>query len=165
MRIAVGLIVLAAALGVAQAGETGWPSVSTGRYPDADPPVTFSPTENVVWAAPMPSWSNACPVVIEDRIFVCAEPDILIAVEKKKGKVLWQRANPVSETSNAERSRSCKKCTSKARAWAGWAAASAPADFSNFWSAEYQRPPLRSGLHSRRSMRMLRRRFPRENGG
>ena len=102
MRIAVGLCALSAILGIAHADETGWLSVSTGRYPDADPPVTFSPTENVVWAAPMPDWSNASPVVIGDRIFVCAEPDILIAVEKKTGKVLWQKANPVREASNAE---------------------------------------------------------------
>jgi len=102
MRNAVGLCVLSAILGIAHADETGWLSVSTGRYPDADPPVTFSPTENVVWAAPMPDWSNASPVVIGDRIFVCAEPDILIAVEKKTGKVLWQKANPVSEASDAE---------------------------------------------------------------
>lgn len=102
MRIAVGVFILAAALGVAQAGETGWRSDGTGRYPDAEPPVTFAPEVNVVWAAPLPSWSNASPVVIEDRIFVCAEPDTLIAVEKKTGKILWQEANPVAETSSGE---------------------------------------------------------------
>jgi len=102
MRIAVGLVLLAAALGVAEAGETGWRSDGTGRYPDAKPPVTFDPDESVVWATPLPSWSNASPVVVEDRIFLCAEPDTLIAVEKTTGKILWQQANPVPEASLGE---------------------------------------------------------------
>ena len=97
MRIAVGLFLLAVALGVAEAGETGWRTDGTGRYPDATPPVTFAPGENAVWATPLPSWSNASPVLVGDRIFTCAEPDTLIALEKTTGKILWQKAHPVSE--------------------------------------------------------------------
>jgi len=102
LRLAIGLSALLVCLGVSLAGEVGWRTDGRGRYPDAEPPVTFSPTENVVWAAPMPSWSNASPVLTGDRIFVCAEPDTLIAVEKASGKILWTKANAIGEAGNAE---------------------------------------------------------------
>ena len=96
MRIAVGLLLLTAALGVAEAGETGWRTDGTGRYPDAKPPVTFAPGENVVWATPLPSWSNASPVLVEDRIFVCAEPDTLpdvleLTAQTERGEIMGVR--------------------------------------------------------------------------
>jgi outer membrane protein assembly factor BamB len=78
-------------------GAVGWRTDGRGNYPEAEPPTRFSETEGVVWAAPMPAWSNASPVVLPDRIFVCAEPDLLIAVNKEDGKILWQKASPIGE--------------------------------------------------------------------
>jgi outer membrane protein assembly factor BamB len=61
-------------------------------------------SKNVRWAAPMPSWSNATPVVVGDRIFVTSEPDELICVNRADGKVLWRRVNTVYDTlSDAEK--------------------------------------------------------------
>jgi outer membrane protein assembly factor BamB len=117
MRLLTMIVTLTVAIGVSSAGGVGapgdgvvgWRTDGTGRYPDADPPREFSATEGVVWAAPMPSWSNASPVVLPDRIFVCAEPDILLAVEKESGKILWQSANPVAETENAKEQPTARK--------------------------------------------------------
>ena len=95
MRLAIGLCVLGVLLGTTLADTVGWRTDGTGRYPDAEPPVTFSPTESVVWATPMPAWSNASPVIVGNRIFVCAEPDVLLAVDKTTGAILWQKANPI----------------------------------------------------------------------
>jgi hypothetical protein len=45
----------------------------------------------MVWKTPLPSRSNATPVVLGDRIFVTAEPNWLIAIRASDGQVLWQR--------------------------------------------------------------------------
>jgi outer membrane protein assembly factor BamB len=86
------------------AGDVGFRMDGRGSYPDAAPPMEFSPEKNVVWAAPMPDWSNACPVVVGDHVFVCAEPDRLIAVDKATGKILWTKSNPLAEALSAEKS-------------------------------------------------------------
>jgi outer membrane protein assembly factor BamB len=97
LRLTVGLLTVLLCLAGSVIAGVGWRTDGRGFYPDAEPPTAFSPTENVVWAAPMPSWSNACPVVLGDRVFTSAEPDLLIAVDKTSGKVLWERACPIGE--------------------------------------------------------------------
>ena len=71
----------------------GWRTDGTGRYADAQPPLTWSPTANVVWKTPMPGRSSATPVIADGRIFVCSEPTTLICVLLSDGKILWQRTN------------------------------------------------------------------------
>jgi len=97
LRLAISSLALILLLVGSVAAAVGWRTDGRGRYPDATPPITFSETENVVWATPMPSWSNASPVVTGKRIFVCAEPDLLIAIDKRSGKILWQKASPIGE--------------------------------------------------------------------
>jgi outer membrane protein assembly factor BamB len=104
MRQGIGTLVLVLLAGSALAGEVGWRSDGTGRYPDAKPPVNLDPT-NPVWAAPMPSWSNASPVVLGDRVFVCAEPASLIAVDKRSSEILWTTANPLAVSPKAANGR------------------------------------------------------------
>jgi len=83
------------------AAPMGWRGDGTGRYPGARPPPTWQDTTNgtvnVVWKTRMPDWSNASPIVVGDRIFVCAEPDKLICVSADDGRILWERANPFLE--------------------------------------------------------------------
>ena len=67
----------------------GWRGDGTGVYPDAQPPVKWSATENVLWKTPLPGKSNASPILVEDRIFVCAEPSTLLCVSAKDGAILW----------------------------------------------------------------------------
>ncbi|MCX7591075.1 MAG: PQQ-like beta-propeller repeat protein, partial [Kiritimatiellae bacterium] len=45
---------------------------------------------------------NGSPVIADDRIFVCAEPDELLCVRKSDGKVLWQTRVPLEDTWSEE---------------------------------------------------------------
>jgi len=76
--------------GPAGAG-TGWRLDGTGRYPDANPPVAWSLSSNVVWRTAMPGKSNASPLIVGDRLFVCSEPCTLLCVSLAGGQVLWER--------------------------------------------------------------------------
>ena len=80
----------------------GWRTDGTGRYPNAKPPTKWSTTKNVIWKVPMPSWSNATPVVIGNRVFTCAEPDKLICLSRDEGSILWLRSNSYAEVLDPE---------------------------------------------------------------
>ena len=76
-----------------QAQPVGWRTDATGRYPKADPPTEWSAAKNVAWKTPLPSWSNATPVIVDDRIFVTSEPSDLVCVDRDGGKILWTKSN------------------------------------------------------------------------
>jgi outer membrane protein assembly factor BamB len=59
-------------------------------------------SKNVLWMAELPHRSNATPIVVGDRIFVMAEPDELLCLDKKTGKVLWTAANNYYEALTSE---------------------------------------------------------------
>ncbi|MCG8456488.1 MAG: PQQ-like beta-propeller repeat protein [Holophagales bacterium] len=86
--------ILATALSPASmaAESVGWRMDGDGRFLDAAPPVAWSTTENVEWKTPMPSWSNASPVLVEERslVLVLSEPDVILAVDSRTGEVAWQ---------------------------------------------------------------------------
>ena len=67
----------------------GFRGDGTGSFPDADPPVKWSATSNVVWKAPMPGRCNGSPIVVGDRVFTCSESGTLLCVSAADGKVLW----------------------------------------------------------------------------
>ena len=71
----------------------GWRRDGTGVYPDAQPPVKWSATENVLWKTPLPGKSNASPILVGDRIFFCSEPSTLLCASAKDGTILWSRSN------------------------------------------------------------------------
>lgn len=71
------------------AAPVSWRKDGTGIYPDAQPPVKWSATENVIWKTPLPKKSNASPILVGDRVFVCGEPDTLLCVSVKDGAILW----------------------------------------------------------------------------
>lgn len=100
MRLEVSVLVVLSLAMVWPAGAdpvTGWRTDGTGRYPQADPPTVWSAEKNVLWAAPMPGWSNATPILVGDRIFVCSEPTTLLCVSAADGKILWQKTNTYDE--------------------------------------------------------------------
>ncbi len=76
----------------AQVQTAGWRSDGDGRYLDANPPLHWAPDSNVAWKTPLPSWSNASPVLVNggDRLFVCSEPDKIMAVNRADGAILWK---------------------------------------------------------------------------
>lgn len=48
------------------------------------------PLDQVRWRTPMPSWSNATPVVVGNRVCVTAEPLTVLCVDTATGRVLWR---------------------------------------------------------------------------
>lgn len=103
--------------------ELRWPAwrgpLGTGEAPGADPPTTWSETENVRWKTPLPGAGHGTPVVWGNRIFVTTAvpfgevlpplPEtspgahdnlpvtrshkfVVLAVDRKNGAVLWERS-------------------------------------------------------------------------
>jgi outer membrane protein assembly factor BamB len=89
--VVAALAVLTLAL-PALADGVGWRMDGDGRYPDTRPPLSWSKKNGVAWKTRMPSWSNASPVLLEDKslILVLSEPDEIIAVNAKDGSIVWK---------------------------------------------------------------------------
>ena len=97
------LLLLASCIQSALAAEpVGWRTDGTGKYPDANPPTHWSAEQNVIWATPMPSWSNSTPTIVGERLFVCSEPSTLVCVRLADGHILWQSTNDYDETVSPE---------------------------------------------------------------
>jgi outer membrane protein assembly factor BamB len=75
----------------------GWRNDGSGTFPKAQPPLEWSPTKNVVWRTAMPGYGVSQPVPLARRIFVCAEPCILLCLHRDTGKILWQKNSSYSE--------------------------------------------------------------------
>jgi outer membrane protein assembly factor BamB len=71
----------------------GWRGDGTGCYPAARPPTAWSATSNVVWKTRLPKVSNASPLMLGDRLFICSEPATLICVATNDGRILWEKEN------------------------------------------------------------------------
>jgi outer membrane protein assembly factor BamB len=63
----------------------------------------------------MPDWSNSSPVVVSDRLFVCAEPTTLVAVDTKDGKILWQKTNTYLDVLSEEEAAKAREDEAKAQ--------------------------------------------------
>ena len=75
-------------------GETvGWRMDGTGDYSDCQPPKEIGREANVAWRTPLDSWSNASPILVDGRIFICSEPYDVLCVDADSGKILWKKAN------------------------------------------------------------------------
>jgi outer membrane protein assembly factor BamB len=96
-------------------GELFWPQwrgpLATGEAPNADPPLTWSETNNVKWKTIIPGEGDSTPIVWGDRVFILsAIPTgtnitlpadsqaptqiyqfVVICLDRATGKVLWQR--------------------------------------------------------------------------
>jgi hypothetical protein len=48
--------------------------------------------KNILWMAPLPGRSTSTPILVGDRIFVMAEPDELLCLDKNTGRILWSAA-------------------------------------------------------------------------
>ena len=66
----------------------GFRGDGTGSFPDAQPPVTWSATSNILWKTPMPGRCNGSPIVVGDSVFTCSEPSTLLCVSASDGKIL-----------------------------------------------------------------------------
>jgi outer membrane protein assembly factor BamB len=72
----------------------GWRSDGDGRDLEANPPLHWSEDNNVAWKTPMPSWSNASPVLATagPLLFVCSEPDQVLGIDRTNGMIVWQHS-------------------------------------------------------------------------
>ncbi len=80
----------------------GWRTDGTGYYPDATPPTEWSTDTNVLWATPMPDWSNSGAVIVGNRLFTCVEPTTLLCADTESGEILWQASNNYEEIAPAD---------------------------------------------------------------
>ena len=53
-------------------------------------------TKNILWMTPLPGRSTSTPILVGDRLFVLAEPDELLCLDKGSGRVLWSRTDQLS---------------------------------------------------------------------
>jgi outer membrane protein assembly factor BamB len=90
-RVVLGALVCGVVAAIACAApHAAWRGDGTGCYADANPPLKWSADENVIWKAPLPNWSNASPAIWGDRIFVCAEPCMILCLSRADGSTLWK---------------------------------------------------------------------------
>ena len=54
-----------------------------------DPPNVAYETKNIAWMKRLPGRSTSTPLLVGDRLFLIAEPDELLCLDKKDGSLLW----------------------------------------------------------------------------
>src|SRR5437870_3555947 len=74
----------------------GWRGDGGGQYPAARPALRWSATENVAWRAEVGAGASP-PLLVGSRVFVTAEPDLLICVDAQSGRELWRKAHKVAD--------------------------------------------------------------------
>lgn len=97
------------------AADRFWPQwrgpLATGAAPLADPPLTWSETQNIKWKTQIPGEGDSTPIIWDNRVFVLSAiatgkkpsapvaadaPDeifqwVVICLDRSQGKVLWQK--------------------------------------------------------------------------
>ena len=96
MRFLILPIALVHSLASFAAAPVGWRMDGRSDFSTAKPQTQWGPADRVVWATPLPQWSNAGPVLVGDKIFVCAEPSTLLCLDSA-GKILWQHSADYSD--------------------------------------------------------------------
>jgi len=74
----------------------GWRGDGSGQFPSANPPTKWSAKENIVWKAEV-GMGTSSPVLVGQRVFITAEPNLLICLDAGSGKELWRKAHPISD--------------------------------------------------------------------
>ncbi len=91
------LALLAATVGALVSAATevvGWRADGSGRFPAAQPPLSWSAEAGIVWSTPMSAFSNSTPILLGNRLFVAAEVDQLLCLDADSGEILWAHATP-----------------------------------------------------------------------
>ncbi len=95
----------------------GWRDDGAGRFPTANVVRDWGDEAHVVWKTETPEWSNASPVIAGDRIFICAEPDTLLCLDRNTGEILWQRSNSYVDIVPDDRKEAVEKKMEQAAQW------------------------------------------------
>ena len=97
--------ICAVLLAVGTARAENWPGWrgprGDGSSAEANVPVAWSATSNVAWVADIPGLGHGSPIVWGDRIFLPTaigekQERCLVCLDRRTGKILWQRAVVVS---------------------------------------------------------------------
>jgi len=67
-----------------------------------DPPNVHYESKNIRWMTELPGRSTSTPIVVGERIFLAAEPDLLVCLDRRSGKILWSAANNYYEAMTAD---------------------------------------------------------------
>jgi outer membrane protein assembly factor BamB len=71
----------------------GWRNDGSGRFDSVTAgPTEWGPDKNIRWKTQLPHRSNASPILVDGRLYVCAEPDELVCVAADTGRILWRQA-------------------------------------------------------------------------
>ena len=71
----------------------GWRNDGSGRFPLATPPLEWSETKNILWKTKIGPSKYSSPIVVGRRIFVTADPALLVCVNADDGEIPWQKSN------------------------------------------------------------------------
>lgn len=55
----------------------------------SDPPDVNYDSKNIQWMTPLPGRSTSTPIMVGDKLFVLAEPDEILCIDKNNGGILW----------------------------------------------------------------------------
>jgi hypothetical protein len=78
----------------------GFRNNGTGAYPEADPPMVWSATTNVVWrwqTEPLTATTISSLIIVGHRMFTLGDPMALVCLDKNTGRELWRRDTHVHE--------------------------------------------------------------------
>lgn len=72
----------------------GWRGNGTGRFQNVTPPTTWDGDEgtNILWQTAVGEGYSS-PVLTGGKVFVTSEQDLLVCVDRKSGRILWQKDN------------------------------------------------------------------------
>ncbi len=81
----------------------GWRNDFSGVYENADPPMAWDPHEkiNVRWIKEMDEMSYSAPLIIGERVYTFAEPNVMLCVNKADGSEVWRNVLDVTKAPNA----------------------------------------------------------------
>lgn len=71
----------------------GWRNDGSGRFSLAAPPLEWSDAHNIQWTTKIGPNKFSSPVVVDGRIFLVADPALLVCVNAADGKILWEKSN------------------------------------------------------------------------
>ncbi|MCA9262152.1 MAG: PQQ-binding-like beta-propeller repeat protein [Planctomycetales bacterium] len=77
---------------LAEVGPVGWRNDGSGKFTGCGPYSWDLSAVTVRWKTKLPHRSNASPVFADGRVFVAAEPNLLICLNAETGEVLWERS-------------------------------------------------------------------------
>ena len=69
---------------------TGWRGDGSGEFDTDRAPVSWSSEAGIRWKVALSGWSNASPVVDDDRIYVGLEQTTLLCLSRADGRELWR---------------------------------------------------------------------------